>query len=278
MLKEKETIDLEKQIHSVIQRKKDIHFIPFTSPFWNEENLISYLTDEHVEGTIVKMVTLTRREIDIELDLFSGAIFVLPSGYTAIYVGMGQPSDPSRSPCPYIFVRVKKGLMSWMDATLEDIQNKENLYPIPLLQNVVPKPPKPLRIDHKPFRPQSKELFHHLEHFTDTQLICKDGEIKVNRFLLSTHSNYFLAYFTRYVQDLPRINYPKIFIEEYTKFLILKETNVKMEDQIEEWIEFASFIQDFKFVKYIYHKVWNLCDRESQLNLNQHISKFIINK
>jgi hypothetical protein len=292
----KDTKDVyENFIKSIIEKKSIFHsrlsntklfFLPSHSSERIEDLLICFLTDPHEEGYTTKMLTTTNKEIDIELDLLSGSIYEIES-YIGIYVGMGKGSNNNK--CPYFFIRGKKGLMSWMDGSYEDLKNKENKYPITLLQNVHP---KKTSINFKQFVPKPDDIWNHLHKLTDTKIKCIDGEIEVNQYLLSKKSYYFMTYFTKYVnprmlldldlnlckeKDLPRIDFPKVFIEGYIQYLILKNIEQeKIESNIEEWINFASFIQDFKFVKYLYDTIWNKCDKESQINLNhlihQHMS------
>jgi hypothetical protein len=254
-------------------------FLPDYSSEWMEELLISFLGVSHEEGYIVKMLTTNRMEIDIELDQLSGTIYEIES-HIAIYVGMGKMSNKNK--CPYFFIRGKRGLLSWKDGSYEDLKYKENKFPITLLQNVSP---RKTNINFEQFLPKKQEICDNFHKFTDTRIRCSDGEMDVNRFLLSKKSYYFMTYFTKYVNpfcesqlEIPKIDFSKVFMEEYIRFLILKDIDEeKIEGNVEEWIKFGSFIQDFKFVKYIYDKVWNKCDRDSQLNLNEIINICLLN-
>jgi hypothetical protein len=291
MLIENCSIVYENFIKSVLEKKNMVKcsnsnlFLSTYSSECMEELLINFLSDSHEEGYVVKMLNTKRIEIDIELDLLSGTIYDIES-LIGIYVGMGNMPNKgiekmsNKNKCPYFFIRGKRGLLSWMDGSYEDLKHKENRFPISLLQNVYP---KKTNINFEQFLPQKQEIYEQYHKFLDTRIRCSDGEMDVNRYLLSKKSYYFMTYFTKYVKstsqlksEIPVIDFSKVFMEEYIRFLVLKDIDVdKIEGNVEEWIKFGSFIQDFKFVKYIYDKVWNICDRESQLNLNDIIRQYM---
>lgn len=272
------TMDVYERFIENVLEMKDIYeysntrlFLPTYSSEWMEKILICFLTDTHEEGYIVKMLTMMDREIDIELDLLSGTIYEIES-HIGIYVGMGNTLKNKR--CPYFFIRGQRGLMSWSDGTYEDLKNRENRFPITLLQNVIP---KKINIQFEQLKPKKEDILELMENLSDTKLTCTDGELDVNRYLLSKNSYYFMTYFSKYTKTTrPKIDFPKMFMQEYIRFLIINDINEeKIYSNIEEWIYFGSFIQDFEFVKCVYDKVCNKCDRQSRINLDNLIHQYI---
>jgi len=92
----------------------------------------------------------------------------------------------------------------------------------------------------------------------DTQIECSDGVINVSKAYLAQYSEYFLILFTQnnYAkQDSFKINFPKKVMEKYLYYCLNVPCDLDV-NLLNEIIDFGDFIQDFRFLQYIYMDIY----------------------
>ena len=210
------------------------------------------------------MFSRAKRKIDIVLNSMTGSVFYLKrreENVISIYIG---ESDI----CSYFYVSMDCGISFWDNITFDDL-NKHRMLNIRLLRNVFPSKIHCLCSDIQDDDSHKNETYKSLDCFNDITIICIDGEMKSNRFLLSQRSKFFLVYFTKYNKDNSmNLNYKRDILNVYIRYLILNQSDDRIRSQITELIEFGNFIQDFEFVKFVYNKIWNELSPEEKSDLN----------
>jgi hypothetical protein len=223
-----------------------------------EQILITFLAREHNSGEKCVMSTRSREIVNITLNLESGAIFKMnrsDDDVIAIYVGEHNRKS-------YFYIPGDSGLSYWNTITYESLKFERRLEIDLLLNTHEPK------IDFK-IENRMRQLYDCFSSFHDVKIICLDGEIGSNRFLLSQSSKYFFVYFSKYTTDVIHLDFPKMMVETYHRYLMLKETPSFLNESLTSWIEFSDFIDDIEFMKFIYEHVWEDLNNDEKSELNQ---------
>jgi hypothetical protein len=119
----------------------------------------------------------------------------------------------------------------------------------------------------------AEQVFENLDQFSDATFICSDGKVKFNRLLVSLNSPYLMTVFIKYSNGqnhFPLLEYSVIVVKTYLKYCLTNHLDISglIENKIEEFFYFASFIQDFAFLYRIRDQVWSELTNEEKHKLN----------
>lgn len=277
-----------KQILSEINEKINDHFNP-KEILSNKEStkeelekaLFYFLSQKHKEKETFYMVTKSNIIKKVEMNKLSGKIYLLPiknNYYVSIYLGevIDYLSPGTIETIPYFYVENTRGISFLDSISFRDLSLFRKPIAIDCLNNVGVKLvsiPSSSCID-------PINLFTSLSSLTDAEIICKDKNVKINRFLLAQSSPFFFTYFTKYPSqnNIFPLDFSSTILTEYIKYLVLREVDCSsLEGFTEELLSFGSFIQDHSFVEHYCNLIWDDLDEQSQINLNEQLKFFCKN-
>jgi hypothetical protein len=262
------------------------------------ENMICFLLEKHTEGDTFSIKSKNGWCCNIQMDKNSGLIFerVLNRNDIIIYLGIGTFQNILSTCYPAFLLKSDNGVTYWDN--IKDLESAvsrgvahfyrsdsvSNFYQC--LNNVLPKK-KLLNFNtlldvHKENNLKLDKIrSESIDVFSDAVIQCRDGEIKIIRYLFARDSEYFLHLF-RYEPNkrIFKMDFDKIIVQTYIDyqlcFMNIRHPNIgKICDDVMQYIEFGLFIQDIHFIKEIYNLVSEECDYETLLKLNETVEKII---
>jgi hypothetical protein len=264
------------------------------------EKMIVFLSMKHTEGYRFTIKTRSGHICEVEMDTNSGFAFesILNANGIILYLGMGTFLQNQNITKHSAFLIIDdKGVSYWDN--IQDIQTaiKEdkaipygNLFNssfCQLLKNVIPKETifnfdKLMTIYLENNLKSDKILSESMDILSDALIHCRDGDVKIIRYLFAKDSEFFLHLF-RYeaTKREYKMDFDKIILETYMDYHLSlignKKPNVEMiQKDVMQYIEFGFFIQDIHFVKTIYNLVIENCDDYETLSkLNESIRNFV---
>jgi hypothetical protein len=109
------------------------------------------------------------------------------------------------------------------------------------------------------FKPPCKEdIYNKIEILSDNCVInCENGNIKINKLLLSQNSQFIFTRFTEYKGENPDSldlkEYSKEVVNEYIRFLVTGNVNLEIVlENISESFYLSTYLQDYKYVNFLY--------------------------
>jgi hypothetical protein len=250
--------------------------------------IMFFVKEKVVNDTHYVMTTVIRRSISVKITPLSGTIYVteyMHKPTLALYVGEAKPSELDKEiSFFYVFVNdpsERIGLSYWPDITYTQLQTGH----FPVAANLRPKETEKLNFPMILETPQaarlrSQILLDNMEKLSDCTLVCKNNEvIKTSRFMLCQNSEYFLNYFTKYSNGLTvlPIQFKKSVVMEYIRFAVSSIVDIdNISEDITECLELGSYLQDTKFVMYVYTVAFdNLENEDEKINLNKSVKPLI---
>jgi hypothetical protein len=246
--------------------------------------LMFFMDSKHKEGTEIEMASKAGFMKKVRLCKKSGCIFAMNMKGTprpAIFLGIssfnffGLSHNPVEYSSFYVFDEIGFSYLDYI-ITEKDVEKYQ------LLLNV-----KQLKFNFSNIlssvEPTTQEdLFENMEKLSDCLLVCSNGQVKTSRLLLSQRSKYFFVYFTRYSTEqniFPMLDYKKEIVREYLRYLITNEVVIEnIHEEISEVFEFANFIQDFKYMEYIYEMVYEMLTEEEKNEMTKAIKNLLYAK
>jgi hypothetical protein len=227
------------------------------------------------------MTTDTRKRISVRITPLSGTFYIIEHKYSdpslSLYVGEAYQDETGKKVSfGYKFNRNRVGLSHWPDITYTVLQ--EGRFAI-AAKKVTEKLNFPVVLESDKML-LAETLLDNMELFSDCTLVCKNEEvIKTSRFLLCQNSEYFLNYFTKYsngINVLP-IQFKKSVVMEYIRFSVSSIVNLdNISEDITECLEFGSYLQDTKFIMYVYTVIFDRLENEDdKINLNKSVKELI---
>lgn len=257
------------------------------------EQVITFLSIRHVEGENFWIKSKAGRIFEVRMDLNSGLVFdrVKNREGFILYLGMGifkLPHHPfTEFNYPAFLLRGDHGISYWDDIVdIECIDESEiSKYKLSSIGNMIPKKRfldfgKLISKNQKNFQNTDLLLSESMDILSDAVIHCRDGDLKIVRFLLSKDSDFFLHLF-RYESQKREFNMNfdkevvKTYMERHLYCGILTPNVEKICDDVIQYIEFGFFVQDIFFVRFIYELVSDFCDNENILELNKVIENIV---
>ena len=256
------------------------------------EKMIVFLSNKHMEGEKFSILTRSGCVCEVELDTNSGFVFesIVNAKGVILYLGEGTSSYKTHPIIrfPTFLIMDDKGVSYWdniKDLHTAIIYGDAIPYGDQPLKNVQPKRKllnfgNLLSLYKKNNLKSNKILSESMDVLSDAVIQCRDGDVKIVKYLFAKDSEFFLHLF-RYEAKMRefKMDFDKIVLQTYLDYhlsLIGVKPNVEMicEDVI-QFIEFGFFIQDIHFVRIIYNLVVEECDNDTLVKLNESIQKIV---
>lgn len=165
---------------------------------------------------------------------------------------------------------------------IEYIQNKKYDF---VIRHDVYVPPKKIDLKialhdiQKERTPRKKKIARVMDQISDCQIQCKDGMVKANRWHLCLMNDFFFSYMTKYNESsgvYSLLDFECEVFKQYIQFGLDKDSVNKqvIYNYPNESLKLGMFLQDYKFVKFIYDLIAPECDEESLSYLNDEIKEF----
>jgi hypothetical protein len=258
------------------------------------EQVITFLSMRHIEGETFWIKSKAGRIFEVTLDLNSGLVFdrVKNREGFILYLGMGIFKIPHHPfieyKYPAFLLRGDHGVSYWDDILdIECIDESEiSKSKLSSIGNINPKKRfldfgKLINKNQKNFQKSDLLLSESMDILSDAVIHCRDGDVKIVRFLLSKDSEFFLHLFRYESQKREfNMNFDKEVVKTYMERHLygsgIRTPNAeKICDDVMQYIEFGFFVQDIFFVRFIYELVSDFCDNENILELNKVIENIV---
>lgn len=259
------------------------------------EKMIVFLSMKHIEGDKFSIKTRAGWDCEIEMDSNSGLVLdeVLNVKRIVLYLGIGTYPHARISRCPTFLIKGDKGVSFWDTITDIEVAMKSgevHMYNTSSfeqsLKNVLPRK-KLLNFGSLLQKYQEhnsradKLLIQTMDILSDAVIKCRDGDVKIVRYLLAKDSEFFLNLF-RYEPDKRefKMDFDTIVVQTYVNYHlylmgVYKLDIEKMFGDVVQIIEFGFFVQDIHFVREIYHLIAEECDYETLETLNELMKKIV---
>lgn len=127
--------------------------------------------------------------------------------------------------------------------------------------------------------PRKKKISRIRDFLFDCEIECSDGCVKANRWHLCMLNDFFYTYISRYSNSNERL-----YLKEFSSNVLQEYLNFSLEpndvnktiiyENPTETLKLGMFLQDYKFVKYVYDLISPECNEESLENLNEEMKEF----
>jgi hypothetical protein len=259
------------------------------------EKMIVFLSMRHTEGEKFTIKSRAGWICEVEMDTNSGFAFdsiLKNTNGIILYLGMGTfYQNPNITKYPTFLIMDDKGVSYWDN--IKDIQTAINEGDAIPYGNMFCQPLKNVRSKEKILNfgnlltvyqennlKSDKILLESMDILSDAVIQCRDGDVKIVRYLFAKNSEFFLHLF-RYESTKRefKMDFDKTVLQTYMDYHLYlvgaKNPNVeKICEDVMQYIEFGFFIQDIHFVKTIYNLVIEDCDdHETLVKLNDSIRK-----
>lgn len=280
------------------ERRVSFSLTDFTKTSLSEmeifEKMIIFLSMKHSEGDRFSINTRAGLFCEIEMDTNSGLVLdeVLNVKRIVIYLGIGTYRAQSGR-YPTFLIKGDRGVSYWDTITDMEVAMKTKMIHIydpfsfkQCLKNVSPKKKlldfgSLLQMYQEHNTKADELLVQSMDIFCDAVIKCRDGDVKIVRYLLAKDSEFFLNLF-RYEPEKRefKMDFDKIIVQSYMNYhlYLIGMTKLDMEKilgEVIQFVEFGFFVQDIHFAREIYNIVANECDYETLETLNESMKKIV---